>query len=185
MEFKEAKRKDASRNPVVLAVINQKGGVGKSTTAVNLAAALGEKKYKVLLVDLDAQGNATTGVGYDKTQCEISTYNCLVDDDVKTEDAISEIKTKNVWLLPATIDLAGAETKLVDEIAREFRLSDALKDIKDEFDFILVDCPPSLGLLTVNALAAANKLIIPIQCEFYALEGLSKIIDSMNNSITV
>ena len=119
MEFKEAKRKDASRNPVVLAVINQKGGVGKSTTAVNLAAALGEKKYKVLLVDLDAQGNATTGVGYDKTQCEISTYNCLVDDDVKTEDAISEIKTKNVWLLPATIDLAGAETKLVDEIARE------------------------------------------------------------------
>ena len=180
MEFKEAKRKDASRNPVVLAVINQKGGVGKSTTAVNLAAALGEKKYKVLLVDLDAQGNATTGVGYDKTQCEISTYNCLVDDDVKTEDAISEIKTKNVWLLPATIDLAGAETKLVDEIAREFRLSDALKDIKDEFDFILVDCPPSLGLLTVNALAAADKLIIPIQCEFYALEGLSKIIDSMN-----
>ena len=159
MEFKEAKRKDASRNPVVLAVINQKGGVGKSTTAVNLAAALGEKKYKVLLVDLDAQGNATTGVGYDKTQCEISTYNCLVDDDVKTEDAISEIKTKNVWLLPATIDLAGAETKLVDEIAREFRLSDALKDIKDEFDFILVDCPPSLGLLTVNALAAADKLI--------------------------
>lgn len=180
MEFKEEKRKDASRNPVVLAVINQKGGVGKSTTAVNLAAALGEKKYKVLLVDLDAQGNATTGVGYDKTQCEISTYNCLVDDDIKTEDAISEIKTKNVWLLPATIDLAGAETKLVDEIAREFRLSDALKDIKDEFDFILVDCPPSLGLLTVNALAAADKLIIPIQCEFYALEGLSKIIDSMN-----
>lgn len=180
MNFKEAKRKDESREPLILAVINQKGGVGKSTTAVNLGAALGEKNYKVLLVDLDAQGNATTGVGYDKTQCELSTYNCLVDDNVSTEDAVSEIDTKNMWLLPATIDLAGAETKLVDEIAREFRLNDALKEIKDDFDFILVDCPPSLGLLTINALAAANQLIIPIQCEFYALEGLSKIIDSMN-----
>lgn len=180
MNFKEAKRKEESREPLILAVINQKGGVGKSTTAVNLGAALGEKNYKVLLVDLDAQGNATTGVGYDKTQCELSTYNCLVDDNVSTEDAVSEIDTKNMWLLPATIDLAGAETKLVDEIAREFRLNDALKEIKDDFDFILVDCPPSLGLLTINALAAANQLIIPIQCEFYALEGLSKIIDSMN-----
>lgn len=180
MNFKETKRKDESKEPLILAVINQKGGVGKSTTAVNLGAALGEKNYKVLLVDLDAQGNATTGVGYDKTQCELSTYNCLVDDNVSTEDAVSEIDTKNMWLLPATIDLAGAETKLVDEIAREFRLNDALKEIKDDFDFILVDCPPSLGLLTINALAAANQLIIPIQCEFYALEGLSKIIDSMN-----
>lgn len=180
MNFKEVKRKDTSKNPLILAVINQKGGVGKSTTAVNLGAALGEKKYKVLLVDLDAQGNATTGVGYDKTKCEISTYNCLVDDDVKTKEAISKTNTNNMWLLPATIDLAGAETKLVDEIAREFRLSDALKEVKGDFDFILIDCPPSLGLLTVNALAAADQLIIPIQCEFYALEGLSKIIDSMN-----
>ena len=180
MKFKEAKRKDATREPLILAVINQKGGVGKSTTAVNLGAALCEKGYKVLLVDLDAQGNATTGVGYDKTQCELSTYNCLVDDDVNTEEAISEVETENMWLLPATIDLAGAETKLVDEIAREFRLSDALNTVKDDFDFIFIDCPPSLGLLTVNALAAANQLIIPIQCEFYALEGLSKILDSMN-----
>lgn len=180
VNFKETSRKDPERDPLVLAVINQKGGVGKSTTAVNLGAALGEQKYKVLIVDLDAQGNATTGVGFDKTNCTLSTYNCLLDDDVQTEDAISEIETKNVWLLPATIDLAGAETKLVDEIAREFRLNDALNEVKNEFDFVLIDCPPSLGLLTVNALAAANRLIIPIQCEFYALEGLSKILDSMN-----
>lgn len=180
VNYKEKERKDSSRQSLVLAVINQKGGVGKSTTAVNLGAALGEKGYKVLLIDLDAQGNATTGVGYDKTQCETSTYDCLVNDDVNTEDAIAEIETKNMWLLPATIDLAGAETKLVDEIAREFRLSDALKEVRDDFDFVLIDCPPSLGLLTVNALAAADQLIIPIQCEFYALEGLSKIIDSKN-----
>lgn len=180
MNFKKAKRKSPNKPSLVLAVINQKGGVGKSTTAVNLGAALGEQGYKVLLVDLDAQGNATTGVGFDKTSCEISTYNCLVDDDVNVEDAISDIDAEGMWLLPATIDLAGAETKLVDEIAREFRLNEALEKVKDNFDFIFVDCPPSLGLLTVNALAAADQLIIPIQCEFYALEGLSKIVDSMN-----
>lgn len=180
MNFKKAKRKSPNKPSLVLAVINQKGGVGKSTTAVNLGAALGEQGYKVLLVDLDAQGNATTGVGFDKTSCEISTYNCLVDDDVNVEDAVSNIEAEGMWLLPATIDLAGAETKLVDEIAREFRLNEALEKIRNEFDFIFVDCPPSLGLLTVNALAAADQLIIPIQCEFYALEGLSKIIDSMN-----
>lgn len=180
MNYKKAKRKCPNKPSLVLAVINQKGGVGKSTTAVNLGAALGEQGYKVLLVDLDAQGNATTGVGFDKTSCEISTYNCLVDDDVNVEEAVSNIEAEGMWLLPATIDLAGAETKLVDEIAREFRLSEALEKIRDQFDFIFVDCPPSLGLLTVNALAAADQLIIPIQCEFYALEGLSKIIDSMN-----
>lgn len=180
MNYKKAKRKSPNKPSLVLAVINQKGGVGKSTTAVNLGAALGEQGYKVLLVDLDAQGNATTGVGFDKTNCEISTYNCLVDDDVNVEEAISTIEAEGMWLLPATIDLAGAETKLVDEIAREFRLNEALEKVREDFDFIFVDCPPSLGLLTVNALAAADQLIIPIQCEFYALEGLSKIIDSMN-----
>lgn len=180
MDFKESKRKKSDREALVLSVINQKGGVGKSTTAINLAAALGEMKYKVLLLDLDAQGNATTGVGFDKSQCELSTYNLLVDDDIKTEDVIADIEIENVWLLPATIDLAGAETVLVNEMAREYRLKDAISSVKDEFDFIFIDCPPSLGLLTLNALAAADKIIIPIQCEFYALEGVSQIHDTMN-----
>ena len=174
------KRKDPSRDTLKLAIINQKGGVGKSTTAVNLAATLGEQKYKVLVVDLDAQGNATGGFGYDKTNCEISTYDCLLDDEVKTEEAIVKVETENVWLIPATIELAGAESELVQAIAREMRLKEALDEIDGVFDFILIDCPPSLGQLTVNALAGTDKLIIPIQCEFYALEGLSKIIDSMN-----
>lgn len=174
------KRKDPSRDTLKLAIINQKGGVGKSTTAVNLAATLGEQKYKVLVVDLDAQGNATGGLGYDKTNCEISTYDCLLDDEVKTEEAIVKVETENVWLIPATIELAGAESELVQAIAREMRLKEALDEIDGVFDFILIDCPPSLGQLTVNALAGTDKLIIPIQCEFYALEGLSKIIDSMN-----
>ena len=147
------KRKDPSRDTLKLAIINQKGGVGKSTTAVNLAATLGEQKYKVLVVDLDAQGNATGGFGYDKTNCEISTYDCLLDDEVKTEEAIVKVETENVWLIPATIELAGAESELVQAIAREMRLKEALDEIDGVFDFILIDCPPSLGQLTVNALA--------------------------------
>lgn len=180
MKTDNIKRKEPSRPSLRLAIINQKGGVGKSTTAVNLAATLGEQNYKVLVVDLDAQGNATGGLGFDKKNCEISTYDCLLEDDIKTEDAIVKVETKNVWLIPATIELAGAESELVQAIARELRLKEALDEIDDVFDFILIDCPPSLGQLTVNALAGTDKLIIPIQCEFYALEGLSKIIDSMN-----
>lgn len=180
MDFKKKKRKNADRSTLILSIINQKGGVGKSTTAVNLSAALGEKGYKVLLVDLDPQGNSSSGLGFDKTNCEICSYDCLLNDEISTEQAIVEVETKNVWLIPATIKLAGAEAELVQEIARESRLADALAEIDGEFDFVLVDCPPSLGLLTVNALTAANQLIIPIQCEFYALEGLSKILDSTN-----
>lgn len=180
MDFSKKKRKSPDKETLVLAIINQKGGVGKSTTAVNLSAALGEKGYKVLLVDLDPQGNASSGLGFDKKNCELSSYDCLLNDDVKTEETIVEVETKNVWLIPATINLAGAEAELVQEIARESRLSEALEEIDGEFDFVLIDCPPSLGLLTVNALTAANQLMIPIQCEFYALEGLSKIIDSTN-----
>ncbi len=174
------KRKEPEKKTLILAVINQKGGVGKSTTAVNLSACLGEKGYKTLLVDLDPQGNSSSGIGFDKTTCELSTYDCLLNDEVKTEEVIVKPEVKNVWLAPATIDLAGAEAELVQVIARESRLKEALEEINGVFDFVIVDCPPSLGLLTVNALTGSDKLIIPIQCEFYALEGLSKILDSMN-----
>lgn len=180
MEFSKKKRKNPDKDTLILSIINQKGGVGKSTTAVNLSAALGEKGYKVLLVDLDPQGNSSSGLGFDKTNCEVCSYDCLLNDEVTTAETIVDVETKNVWLIPATIELAGAEAELVQEIARESRLSEALDEIDGQFDFILVDCPPSLGLLTVNALTAADELIIPIQCEFYALEGLSKILDSTN-----
>ena len=174
-----AKRKYPNRDCLVLGIINQKGGVGKSTTAVNLSAALGEEKFKVLLVDLDPQGNSSTGMGFDKAGCELSTYDCLLNDDVETKEVIVDIKTKNVDLLLATIDLAGAEAELVQEMSRETRLREALDEVRDEYDIILIDCPPSLGLLTINALTASDKLIIPIQCEFFALEGLAKIMDSI------
>ena len=180
MNYKDKKRKSNDRPSIVLSIINQKGGVGKSTTAVNLAASLGELGWKTLVVDLDPQGNSSSGFGFDKRNCEYCSYDCLLNDDVRTDEIIVNIDVKNVWLVPATIKLAGAEAELVQAIARESRLKEAIEEIKEEFDIVLVDCPPSLGLLTVNALTAADQLIIPIQCEFYALEGLSKIIDSTN-----
>ena len=173
-------RKNPERDCLVLGVINQKGGVGKSTTAVNLSAALGEKGYKILLVDLDPQGNCSSGIGFNKTECELSSYDCLLNDDVETKEIIVDVETKGVELIPATIDLAGAEAELVQEISRESRLKEALEEIRDEYDFVVIDCPPSLGMLTINALTASDQLIIPIQCEFFALEGLAKIVDSIN-----
>lgn len=180
MTFEKSKRKKPQNDTLVLAVVNQKGGVGKSTSSVNLSACLGELGYKVLLVDLDPQGNSTSGLGFDKTTCELSSYDCLLNDDVETAATIQDVEAENVWLIPATIDLAGAEAELVQVIGRESCLIESLESVSEFFDFIFIDCPPSLGLLTVNALTAADQLIIPIQCEFFALEGLSKIIDTTN-----
>ena len=162
----------------ILPIINQKGGVGKSTTAVNLAAALGEAGKEVLLVDLDPQGNATSGYGIDKRDISECVYNVLLG-ETDVEDVILAHVGQGVDLLPATISLAGAEVELVNEMARENRLKNALGSLRGRYDFILVDCPPSLGLLTINALVAGDKLLVPIQCEFYALEGVTKLLDSM------
>ena len=176
-----AEKKPVSRvvgSTKIIAVINQKGGVGKSTTAVNLSAALGEMGKQVLLVDLDPQGNTSSGLGIDKRQVQHCIYDVLLN-DVKIEDVIIPDVCEGLDLVPATINLAGAEVELVSEMARENRLKDAVGAMRGRYDYIFIDCPPSLGLLTVNALVAADKLLIPIQCEFYALEGVTKLLDSM------
>ncbi len=162
----------------ILAVINQKGGVGKSTTAVNLASALGVNNKEVLLVDLDPQGNATSGYGIDKRDISQCVYNVLLGETPVEEVILAQVG-KGVDILPSTISLAGAEVELVNEMARENRLKNALGSLRGRYDYILIDCPPSLGLLTINALVAADKLLVPIQCEFYALEGVTKLLDSM------
>ena len=162
----------------ILAIINQKGGVGKSTTAVNLSAALGSMGKEVLLVDLDPQGNATSGYGIDKRALDGCVYDVLLG-EAPAEDVILSCVAEGVDILPSTINLAGAEVELVNEMARENRLKSALGGLRGRYDYILIDCPPSLGLLTINALVAADKLLVPIQCEFYALEGVTKLLDSM------
>lgn len=162
----------------VVAIINQKGGVGKSTTAINLSAALGELGKQVLLVDLDPQGNSSSGLGIEKSQVHNCVYDVLLN-DVAIEDVIIPDVGEGLDLVPATINLAGAEVELVSEMARENRLKDAVGSLRGKYDYVFIDCPPSLGLLTVNALVAADKLLIPIQCEFYALEGVTKLLDSM------
>ena len=162
----------------IIAIINQKGGVGKSTTAINLGAALGEMGKQVLLVDLDPQGNCSSGLGVEKSLIQQCIYDVLLN-DVPIEDVIIPDIAEGLDIAPATINLAGAEVELVAEMARENRLKDAVGGMRGRYDFILIDCPPSLGLLTVNALVAADKLLIPIQCEFYALEGVTKLLDSM------
>ena len=162
----------------VLAIINQKGGVGKSTTAINLSAALGERNKQVLLIDLDPQGNSSSGLGIEKSQVNHCIYDALLN-DVPIEEVILPDVCEGLDLVPATINLAGAEVELVSEMARENRLKEAVGSLRGKYDYIFIDCPPSLGLLTVNALVAADKLLIPIQCEFYALEGVTKLLDSM------
>lgn len=162
----------------IVAIANQKGGVGKSTTTINLGAGLAFQGERVLLVDLDPQGNTTSGLGIDRAAIEYSTYDLLVE-DVAIEDAIEPSSVRDLFVVPATIELAGAEIELVSMFSREARLGNALKPIADDYDFVLVDCPPSLGLLTVNGLAAADEVLIPIQCEYYALEGVSQLMKNI------
>jgi chromosome partitioning protein len=165
--------------PRVIAIANQKGGVGKTTTTVNLGAALAEQDYRVLVVDLDPQGNATTGLGVEARNFELSMYDVIMRDQ-PLEDCIEPTSVKNLFVAPATIDLAGVEIELVPAFSRELKLRRAIETIVDDFDFVLIDCPPSLGLITVNGLAAAHEVLVPIQCEYYALEGLSQLLRNVN-----
>jgi chromosome partitioning protein len=161
-----------------IAIVNQKGGVGKSTTAVNLGAGLAEAGKKVLLIDLDPQGNASSGLGVEKSELEYTSYDLLIEAE-SVFSVIMETETDNLDLIPANIELAGAEIELVSIISRESRLKKSLVEINDDYDFIIIDCPPSLGLLTLNALTAADSVMVPIQCEYYAMEGLGQLMNTI------
>ena len=163
----------------IVSFSNQKGGVGKTTTCVNMAAYIAAEGKKVLLVDMDPQGNATTGLGFSKSSLQQSVYNVLIDDERASEN-ITKTEVDNLDLLPSNIDLAGAEVELVYKKSREKVLKNALEEIRSQYDYIMIDCPPSLGLLTINALACADSVIIPIQSEYYALEGLSQLMNSIS-----
>lgn len=162
----------------IIAIANQKGGVGKTTTSVNLSACLAYIGKRVLLVDIDPQGNATSGTGIDKAEVDQCIYDVLVE-DIDARLVIKNTAVEGLHIIPATIQLAGAEIELVPTISREVRLKRALEAVKDEYDYIIIDCPPSLGLLTLNALTASDAVIIPVQCEYYALEGLSQLLNTV------
>jgi chromosome partitioning protein len=163
----------------VIALANQKGGVGKTTTAVNLGACLAELGYRVLVCDLDPQANASTGLGINPGNVAGSMYDVMLN-DLPLEDCVEPSSVRNLFVAPANLDLAGAEIELVPAFSREMRLRRAVEQVLDDYDFILIDCPPSLGLLTVNGLAAANEVVVPVQCEYYALEGLSQLIRNVS-----
>jgi chromosome partitioning protein len=165
--------------PRVMAVANQKGGVGKTTTAVNLGAALAEMGLRTLVVDLDPQGNASTGLGLNVAEVEVSMYD-VVTQEAPIEDCVEATSVRNLFVAPASLDLAGAEIELVSAMSRELRLRQALEDVGDDYDYVLIDCPPSLGLLTLNGLAAASEVCVPIQCEYYALEGLGQLLRNVD-----
>jgi chromosome partitioning protein len=165
--------------PRVIAVANQKGGVGKTTTAVNLGACLADLGYRTLIVDLDPQGNASTGLGIDNRNLETSMYDVIMH-EASLDDCAEPASIKNLFVAPASLDLAGAEIELVAAFSREMRLRRAIEPVLGEYDFVLIDCPPSLGLLTVNGLAAAGEVLVPIQCEYYALEGLGQLLRNVD-----
>ena len=164
----------------IIAIANQKGGVGKTTTAINLAASLGVLEKKVLLIDADPQANASSGLGIDVENVEIGSYQVL-EHTISAKDAISKTNSPNVDIIPAHIDLIAIEIELVDKEQREYMLKKSLQDIKDDYDYILIDCAPSLGLITLNSLVAADSVIIPIQCEYFALEGLGKLLNTIKS----
>ena len=162
----------------VIAIANQKGGVGKTTTAVNLAACLAKTGKKVLLVDIDPQGNSTSGLGIDKRRCEKTVYDCLINEE-KMENVSMNTDYENLSVCPSNLDLSGAEIELISVMGRENRLKESLLSAREIFDYIIIDAPPSLGLITINTLTAADSVIIPVQCEFYALEGVSQLIETI------
>lgn len=163
----------------IISIANQKGGVGKTTTSVNLSTLLAKRGKKVLLIDADPQGNATSGIGMDKN-VELSVYDLITSDEVEAKDTIQKTEIKNLYICPSNINLAGAEVELVSMMSREYRMKEKLDQIKEKFDYIIIDCPPSLGLVTLNSFTASDSVLIPVQCEYYALEGLGQLINTIN-----
>ena len=162
----------------VISVANQKGGVGKTTTTINLAASIADRGYRVLIVDIDPQGNATSGLGIEKSEIDQDIYNVLID-EVPLKETIHHTSTKKLDIVPATINLSGAETELISMMARETRLKSAIDTVNDDYDFIFVDCPPSLGQLSINAFTASDSILIPVQSEYSAMEGLSQLLNTI------